>query len=148
MRALRVTTTALLFENVRQCAGQAIVVPDSAAGYPEDDSRPVDEYSSLDVYGLTILPRRLVAALAELFDSPARRPRIAALWGPQGAGKSTVVSELARAARIEGFVPIAAHLVERPAFAEVLAGRTLFIIDDEREAGWPALTKPMLSKSG
>src|SRR5262249_56320377 len=80
-----------------------------------------------------------VAALGGLLEPPdSRRPRLAALWGHEGSGKGTVVSELARVARSHGFVPVAARLM--PRFADWLSGRSLFVIDDgERREGWSVL---------
>ena len=62
------------------------------------------------------------------------RPRSMTLWGPDGAGKGTIVGHLARAARLHGFVPVAAPLLT--AYAQVLRGRSLLVIDvGDRRAG-------------
>jgi DNA-binding NtrC family response regulator/tetratricopeptide (TPR) repeat protein len=89
---------------------------------------------------LTLIDRRGVAALAELFDATADcRPRAVSLFGPPGAGKTTAIGELARAARLNGFVPVSAALLTFP-LTEALAGRTLFVIDDDSQgSGWAAL---------
>ena len=100
--------------------------------------------SAPGVPGIVTIDRPAVSALGELFERPdALRPRITALWGPDGSGKDTVVSELARIARLHGFVPVASRLVSQ--FADVLVGRSLFVIDDEarrdrdRRDGWGVL---------
>ena len=88
---------------------------------------------------IVTIERPAVAALGEIFERPdSIRPRITALWGPEGAGKGTVVSALARIARLHGFVPVAAHLLSR--FAPDLSGRSLFVIDDgDQREGWSVL---------
>src|SRR5437016_2377917 len=78
---------------------------------------------------ITTIERPAVAAFGELFERPdSIRPRIAALWGPVGAGKGTVVTALARIARRHGFVPVAARVLAT--FGSDLSGRSLFVIDD------------------
>jgi DNA-binding NtrC family response regulator len=93
--------------------------------------------------GLVTIERSAVAAIGELFERPdSVRPRVAGLWGPQGAGKGTVVGDLARIARLHGFVPVAARVL--PAFADALSGRTLFVIDDgDGHEGWRVLLSAM-----
>jgi len=88
---------------------------------------------------LATIERPAATALAELFERPdAVRPRIAALWGPDGSGKDTVVLALARTARLHGFVPVSAAVALR--FADVLCGRTLFVIDrGDQGDGWRVL---------
>jgi hypothetical protein len=66
------------------------------------------------------------------------------MWGSGGSGKTTAVAELARLARLNGLCPIAAPLIQS-AFADLLEGRSLFVIDDEaRATGWPALLHSVL----
>jgi DNA-binding NtrC family response regulator/tetratricopeptide (TPR) repeat protein len=93
--------------------------------------------------GLVTIERPAVAAIGELFERPdSVRPQVTGLWGPQGAGKRTVVDELARIARLHGFVPVAARVL--PAFPDALSGRTLFVIDDgEEREGWRVLLSAM-----
>ena len=94
--------------------------------------------------GIVHQSRRAVAVLGELFEPAGLvRPKVAALWGPRGAGKGTVVGELARMARVRGFVPISVRLVA--ALSNRLAGRSLFLIDDgERGLGWRVLVSATL----
>jgi transcriptional regulator with AAA-type ATPase domain/tetratricopeptide (TPR) repeat protein len=89
--------------------------------------------------GLITIERSAVRTIGEIFERPdSLRPRVAALWGPDGAGKGTVVLELARVARLHGFVPVAARIVSR--FAALLSGRSLFVIDDGSGGdGWRVL---------
>jgi len=96
--------------------------------------------SSIDPQTPSILiaTQPAVAAIGEAFEHPTGvRPRVVTLWGPEGAGKRTIVGHLARMARQQGFVPVTACLLG--GFAELLRGRSLFIIDDgDRRAGWSA----------
>ena len=55
-----------------------------------------------------------------------------ALWGPDGAGKSTAVDDLARLARAHGFIPIAARFITS-AYAELWRGRHLLIVEEDAE---------------
>jgi hypothetical protein len=104
---------------------------------PVRDGGARSEYAALDV---TRIERRSITALAELFDDTTGcRPRVVSLFGPPGAGKTTAIGELARVARMNGLVPVSAALLASP-LADVLAGRTLFVIDDDSEGrGWSAL---------
>ncbi|HYM22784.1 MAG TPA: sigma 54-interacting transcriptional regulator [Vicinamibacterales bacterium] len=73
-----------------------------------------------------------MAALAEMFDViDQKRPSLASLWGPPGAGRRTIVAALARAARLKGFVPVASRLLGSR-YASLWPGRSLFVIHDER----------------
>jgi DNA-binding NtrC family response regulator len=101
-------------------------------GYPAGKAA---EYSQLRIadLGLRIVERPAVAALAEMFHAAAEgRPQISALWGPRGAGKRSIVEELARIARTRGFVPVAARLIGSR-HCEMWCGRSLFVIADAAE---------------
>jgi DNA-binding NtrC family response regulator/tetratricopeptide (TPR) repeat protein len=89
--------------------------------------------------GILKIERQAVAVLRELLEpSDDLRPRIAALWGPNGAGKHTALLDLARIARLHGFVPLSASLAS--AFGQRLAGRSLLLIDSSNQnLGWSAL---------
>jgi len=78
--------------------------------------------------------RRVEAALAELFDGAGLAPRLFCVFGPPGSGKSTTLRRLARCARLQGFMPFAVDLLNSPV-AAVVEGRSIFLIDDERQAG-------------
>jgi DNA-binding NtrC family response regulator len=105
----------------------AVVLPDTGTGYrsPVD---PCGEAVSLVMCGISIITRPLVAALAEMFRAPCGdRPHVIVLVGPTGSGRTTIVGELARTARQQGFVPITSPLVGSR-YAAVCRGRSLFII--------------------
>jgi DNA-binding NtrC family response regulator len=109
--------------------GTAVVLPESGTGYPQEADADAAE-TPLRARGLAIIDRQGVSALSEMFHGiGGTRPHLAALWGPPGSGKRTAVRELARVARVHGFVPVASRLVASR-YAELWRGRTLFVIGD------------------
>jgi len=126
--------------------GSAVLLPDAGTGYPVDpDGR--GETIPLAGRALAIVERPGLRALAEMFDTVATRPHVASLWGPRGSGRDTAVGEIARIARVRGFVPIAARLVTSRC-AELWRGRSLFVIGaagDER--CWPAFLDAALGNA-
>ena len=109
------------------------IVASSLAGESEIAALPIE------CRGLAVVDRAPLAALAEMFrgfDGP--RCHAAAIWGPPGSGKTLQARQLARLARINGFIPVAAPLVASP-YREFWSGRSLFVIDDGGGDGWPAI---------
>ena len=98
--------------------GRAVWLPDANSGYEREDATP-PPIVPLPQRGLRIVDRPAVAVLAEMFRADGARPLAAALWGPPGSGKRFVVRALARAARANGFVPIAAATLDTP-IAEIV----------------------------
>jgi len=93
----------------------------------------------MDARALAVIERPATAALVEMFHlATGSRPHLSALYGPRGSGRSTVVAQLARTARVNGLVPVAARFV-RSRFAALWQGRSVFVIDDEEGEGWRAL---------
>jgi len=86
-----------------------------------------------------------LAALGEMAEQGDRsRSRVAVLWGPAGSGKAIAVQELARIARINGFVPIASQLLDAP-YASLWQGRSLFIMATNGPASaWTAALQSAL----
>src|SRR4029077_16394006 len=100
----------------------AVGLPDTGTGYrsPIDPPR---EAVLLDTCGITVIARPIVAVLAEMFGAPCGdRPHVTVLIGPAGSGRTTIVGDLARTARQQGFVPIASPLVGSR-YAELCRGR-------------------------
>src|SRR5262245_42476295 len=95
--------------------------------------------------GILKIERPAVAVLGELLElSDELRPRVAALWAPENAGKYTALLDLARIARVRGFVPLSASLVS--AWGQRLAGRSLLILDTtNQKLGWSALLSASLT---
>jgi DNA-binding NtrC family response regulator/tetratricopeptide (TPR) repeat protein len=120
--------------------GTALVLPEAGTGYPgEADAEADVAETPLQARGLDIIERRGISALSEMFHGvDGTRPHVAALWGPPGSGKRMAVREIARIARMHGFVPVASRLVASR-YAELWRGRSLFVIGDEEDsARWSA----------
>ena len=115
--------------------GRGRFVPDLGSGYPSgEDAAPARADLPIADCGLRQIARPEILPLIEMFQPPfGSRPRVAALWAPDGAGKRIVAGEAARAARLQGFVPVAAALLDTP-LAALLSDRSLFVIADVDEA--------------
>ena len=115
------------------------------SGYPAREAKAPGELRIADC-GLRIIETPAMAALAEMFQpAGSARPHVSAIWGPSGSGKRTLVSELARTARSNGFVPIAARLIGSRQ-SELWRGRSLFVIAGTAgEGAWLALLHEVLA---
>ncbi len=119
-----------------------VALPDADAGYPAVEQQRGDRLP-LEARGLVAVARPALSTLSELFDVADLHPRVAALWGPDGAGKHTAVLELARIGRLRGFVPVSAQIFS--SFAPLLAKRSLVLIDESgRGLGWRVLLQAAL----
>jgi DNA-binding NtrC family response regulator len=118
--------------------GTARVLPEAGTGYTQEPDPGAAE-TPLRLRGLGAIERRAVSVLSEMFAGIGGcRPHVAALSGLPGSGKRVVVRELARIARMHGFVPVASRLVASR-YAEMCRGRSLFVIGDEGDNNrWPA----------
>ena len=123
----------------RRARGE-VWLPDAGHGLPARRRRARSTRCRSAIAGCRLWSGRRCRSLAEMFRRRAdARPQVAALWGPPGSGKRVVVGELARIARMNGFVPVAARLVASRQ-AELWRGRSLFVIADAaEETAWPAL---------
>lgn len=122
-----------------------VVVPGSGCGL---EASPAGS-SGLANCGLRHLPRRAVGVLADLLtQSSAAVPRAVSLWGPPLSGVRTAVLDVARAARLHGFVPLSAGKLafDARSIEALLAGRSLLLIASDRGAGgWRSLLRGLLS---
>jgi len=128
------------------CVGAtgAVMVPGDGNGYPRGSDEPIGGAATIETCGLRLIPRPVVPALGEMFDcGGGRRPRISVLFGRRGAGKRMVIRELARLARTNGFVPVAASLVGWR-YGDLLRDRSLFIVADRSQTGWTAILRAIL----
>jgi DNA-binding NtrC family response regulator len=121
-------------------AGAPVVVPTLTES---DETRERVEVPGmpLDARAIEAIDRPGVVALAEMFrrvDGP--RLHVASVWGPAGSGRTWVVRQLARLARLNGFVPVSTDLIDSE-YRDTWTGRSLFLIDDGVERGWPALVE-------
>jgi DNA-binding NtrC family response regulator/tetratricopeptide (TPR) repeat protein len=121
------------FEAWQSSAAMGIELSAGVVRSFQSSDLPVDEF------GILKIQRRAVAILGELLEPTDNlRPRIAALWGPEGAGKRTALLDLARIARLHGFVPLSAALAST--YGQRLAGRSLLLVDSTSgNLGWSAL---------
>jgi len=104
-----------------------VAIAPETAGYFES-TRPSAERDELGLGGISLIERPAVAGLTEVFQIvDDRRPRVAALWGPDGSGRTTAIFGLARMARVNGFVPIDRRVLE--ASRDAIGPRSLFIVD-------------------
>jgi transcriptional regulator with AAA-type ATPase domain len=128
---------------LRQSVTEPIVLPGPTTGYPLPQPRAQCELTLADC-GLELASRAGVPEIAELFELGAsKRARAIALWGPRGSGVTSAISELARAARLHGIVPIAAALLGS-APGRLIEGRTLFVVADAAATGWRSLVDSVL----
>jgi len=120
---------------VHRVGPRPIVVPGSKSGYPS--TLPVaarDAVLSIEHCGVLCVDRPSIGAVAELLDSHDSVPIVVSICGVAGAGKTTMVRQLARTARLQGYVPISIRLLDSP-LAEAVHGRSALIIDDNGPAG-------------
>ncbi len=148
LRANALTEGTLSMHAVRSRGDRAIVVPSGDAGYDAEPALPPVDLT-LAACGLALASRRAVDAVAELFTPPGPwRARAVALWAAPGSGLGTAIEDLARTARLNGYVPVSSRLVESGVL-ELLAGRSLFLIDRLGAAGaWRGLMDITLRSPG
>jgi len=128
LRAAALAATDGLAVHVRQ--GAPVVVPDIGDGEVSDAEPETNADVPLAVRGLITIQRSALPALAEMFAYvPGPRPHVAAVWGAPGSGKTTLAMDLARLARLKGFVPIAARFIEST-YDVLWRGRSVFVVDD------------------
>jgi DNA-binding NtrC family response regulator len=113
------------------CGSRPIVVPATGAGYQTAAPLVAAEAPiPISNCGVLCVERSAARAVAELFDLHDNIPQVVGICGAPGAGKRTMVRQLARAARLQGYVPFNARLLDTP-FAEALDGRSALIVDDD-----------------
>ncbi len=126
LHAIGTADGAISLDDIRTDAGRPVLLPRSATGYDGGAGGPADDLSSC---GITIVERPSVKAVAEILAS-ANGPALPAvmLGAVAGAGGSVAIHQLARVARLQGFVPMALQLdAVRP--IELLDDRSLCMID-------------------
>jgi DNA-binding NtrC family response regulator len=127
---------------VRRAGGHAVVLPDAQSGFDEEraEGRCVETLDQGLVAGLTEISRQSVALVAEIFsDRIYKRCRAVAICGPPGSGRDTVLVNLARAARLSGFVPLAAERLRANANAILEERSIALLIRSNFSDGWRAL---------
>jgi hypothetical protein len=138
LRSLSLTIGSEAAYRIVQGERSALAIAPADAGYAIESDSDVASAMESVVPGVALLDRPAIGALAEMFTTVSdRRPRVAALWGPSGSGVDTAILVLARSARMQGFVPIDARLLD--AHRALLADRSLCIIErraSRRLAPW------------
>jgi DNA-binding NtrC family response regulator len=132
---------SIAINSVHRYGAQPIVVPDAAAGYPSSCvSLASAHVSTTNNLGLQTISQPAVASLNEILTLPPdRRTWALALAGPPGSGLRTAFRDVARAARLHGFIPLSTRLV-RSRVAAVVEGRSIVLLacSGDRD-GWRAL---------
>ena len=138
------------------CDGRPVVIPDHECGYeaaeppasyvpPAVPALPAMSVLRLEDCGLELATRHVIASAAEVFaHTCGARPRAVALWGPPGAGVETAMHDLARTARMHGFIPLRPLAVDtwKTDVVALVRGRSLcLIVDEGSAAGWCRLVE-------
>jgi DNA-binding NtrC family response regulator len=112
--------------------GRPVLLPRSATGYDGTPAGPQAILDDLSCCGVTTIERPSVDAIAEILATATGPSPIAIMLGAvDGAGRSVAVQQLARVARIRGFVPLTleAQRLDPAEAVEALEGRTLCLFD-------------------
>jgi DNA-binding NtrC family response regulator len=124
---------------VHRAGPRPVFVPGPESGHPiPQTGASADSLQAIDNCGVLCVERSSTGAIAELLDQYDSAPHVVGICGVAGAGKTTTVRQLARAARLHGYVPISARLLETP-LADALKGRSALIIDDDALVGVQSL---------
>jgi DNA-binding NtrC family response regulator len=131
--------------SVRQLRGRPVVLPDWSVGFEREDVGPLCDAeirAHISVLGLSEIHRESIATVAEIFnDRVNRRCRAVAICGPPGSGRHTAMMNLARAARLRGYVPVASHLIH-PELNEIFTGRSVaLLVRSDVSRGWRAFLR-------
>ena len=117
-------------DDIRTDHGRPVLMPGDAIGCENGGSRIRAIDDDLASCGITTIHRRSIEAVAEVLGSlngPAPQPLM--LGAVEGAGASVAIHQLARVARLNGFVPLALPADSNGALIEAIGGRTLCLID-------------------
>lgn len=128
---------------------RAVVIPGAAAGrLHAHQVADVSAGGGLDACGILLMPDRRLAPLLELLESQqSGGPAALGVWIPTPWDGPHVVSQLARAARIGGRVPVDVRVL-RHARLQELQGRTLMVLAGaDAESGWRRLLQASMAGS-
>ena len=94
----------------RSASGAPVVVPAASAERSAAGDRI--ERADLGDCGIHLVDRSAASPIVEMLDAlDGTRPTAIGICGPPGSGKSTLVLDIARAARLRGLVPVCARLL-------------------------------------
>jgi DNA-binding NtrC family response regulator len=135
LEACDLTADGSLSRTIHRVGPRPVVVPGPESGYPIMRTGAAQAASAvIENCGVLCVERSSTGAIAELLDQYDSVPHVIGLCGVAGAGKTTTVRQLARVARLRGYVPLSARLLET-SFANALDGRSALIIDDDEFVG-------------
>jgi DNA-binding NtrC family response regulator len=128
LRAIDGDSQPFSIEDVRLDGRWPVVLPgphirgDAAAVVPASADTPLE-------CGITIVDRPSIGAIEEILrGNESARAAVLLLRTSDAVGASVAVQQIARAARLHGFIPLAADRVDRQS-VDLLSGRTLCLID-------------------
>ncbi|HVC20837.1 MAG TPA: sigma 54-interacting transcriptional regulator [Vicinamibacterales bacterium] len=142
-------TSATARPRFAECAGEPVWIPESALTLaPNPLPGPEPRHGTLRTrrrkIGVLLVSRAALTDAVAVLDEAGRYasgPEWIVVRGPHGSGRTTVLGQLAREARIRGYVPVRASLLadeRRPGcpltpadLRTLLAGRHLCVIADE-----------------
>jgi DNA-binding NtrC family response regulator len=140
LHAIGHTDGAVSADDMRTDAGRPVVLPRSATGYDAATGGSADDLSSC---GITIVERPSINAVAEILASTDGSALPVVMLGcVAGAGGSVAIHQLARVARLHGFVPLSCQLdsLGPTDLVDRLDGRSCCLIDRHGGAGaWRSL---------
>jgi DNA-binding NtrC family response regulator/tetratricopeptide (TPR) repeat protein len=137
MAGCGLTSAALSGDSVWEDMRRPVVIPDETSGLEAElgPAEQMHEAYGSDSLAIEIVGRQSVVAISDGFAVPARHPGALGLWGPAGSGLDTALLDIARAARVNGYLPIASDV--DPRLAALAGGRTqLLIVRSEPRNGW------------
>jgi DNA-binding NtrC family response regulator len=142
LRANGLSTGTVTADAVRDDGGHPVVVPGPDTGYETNSTASSNQDSDLGIeaYGLGFITPPALAAIADLFkERQGLRPIVIGLSGRPGGGITTALRELARAARLNGHVPLAVPLVYERVLPLVEGRSVLLISRVDPAEGWRSL---------
>ena len=120
--------------------GRPVLLPRPATGYDGIPAGPQAILDDLSCCGVTTIERPSVDAIAEILAAANGPAPVAIMLGAvDGAGRSVAVQQLARVARLRGFVPLTldAQRLQPAEAVEAIEGRTLCLFDRQGgERAW------------
>lgn len=140
LRACGWTAGTLDDRRVRMADARPVIVPAADTGY--DDPEGPDDGVELSRERLAVagVPHDTAAAVADVFDDPGvARCRVVSVAVPLGWGEAEVVRDLARSARLRGFVPLAPALANRATLNAVQGRAVCLITRSTAVDGWCTL---------
>jgi hypothetical protein len=136
LRACALSTGAALGARLGTLDARPVVVPDASAGYECSETATDEEIAALpvDALGMVVASSHEDRDLHDAFEERRGcRSSILALTGATDAHIAASCRQLARSARLSGFVPVAAQAIAPP-FAPLLSDRSVCLWIEARGA--------------